>query len=132
MQNKNNFQISLLEVVIFWILLLAICFGFLFSSFDFYVNIANYISMFLAILGVFSKTIFNAKKSKRRNVCKAILVFFLIGGTIVGFWYALMLKSPVTVVNNIFTLIALMFCLCEKILQYLIMSIFKLEVRESK
>lgn len=130
MTMKNRNKISLFQFIYFGVLVILIIFRVCFGNIIKYINLANYISMASSILGVYGLTITKVQKGRKQNICKSIFVFLLFLFAIIG---AILLFSDIEIpslANDIFTLIALQFCICNSIYERLIMKIFSLLDKE--
>lgn len=132
MSNKKNKKYPVEQVIIFYILMALIFFGPFFKSFDYYVNIANYISMAIAVIGVLWKIIYITKNNRQRDIYKFVVLFFSMLIAFGAFIFMINLESPNTLVNNMFTLIALLFCLCDTLIEKKVIGLFNLEEKEEK
>ena len=84
------------------------------------VNLANYISMVVSIAFVFNASVPKIHTERRKNLCKSIFIFIILALIIAGFCVLILNIDMPSVLNDIFTLIALLFCVCDKVLESLI------------
>ena len=82
--------------------------------------------MVVSIAFVFNTSIPQIYPEWRRNSCKTIFILILLILIIVGFSVLVLNIDIPSVLNDIFTLIALMFCVCDKIFESIIIWIASL------
>lgn len=75
---KSKVEIPLLQIVYLTILFVLIVLRFIFDNLGPYVNIANYISMIVSILSVWSSVILRSVNGREKNICKAIFILSLL------------------------------------------------------
>lgn len=92
-----------------------------------YVNIVNYISMIVSFTGVWFTTMYKTKKSREKNICKSVFIIIIIIFVLYGCCLFFLDNITPTKLNDIFTLTALMFCICNIIFEKIIIKIFGLE-----
>lgn len=97
-----------------------------------YINIVNYISMIVSFAGVWFATIYKSKVGRNLNICKAIFVIISVFLVLYGCWVFFLDKMTSSGLNDIFTLAALMFCICNIIFEKIIFFVFRLEQDDSK
>ena len=119
-------KIPLFQAIAFPIFVVLIAFRIGFNNSSIYVNVANYISMLIAIFSVSFATINKSIIDRRRNIFAGITVITMIGFTVLGVIAFLSRINISPVVNDIFTLIALLYCICSDVFEYLIVKIFAL------
>ena len=103
-------------------ILLLIVFRILFNNIGLYINLANYISMVLSVAFVLVATISKIRKRRRRNIYKSVISLILIVSLAVGIYILVFRVDIPDVINDIFTLIALMFCICNKMIEFIIIG----------
>lgn len=126
---KSKVEIPLLQIVYLTILFVLIVLRIIFDNLSSYINLANYISMIVSILSVWSSVIFKSIDGRKKNICKTIFILvllFFVGSFVCIL--ALNIDIP-PILNDIFTLIALSFCICNVIFECLIKKIFSLTYR---
>lgn len=121
-------KIPLFQIIYFSILFLLIIFRFIFNNLSLYVNIANYISMVVAVSTVFYSSIMNIEDNRRQNICKVILVLFILIFALIGFSILIRNIEIPAAINDIFTIIALMFCISQKVCEYILLKIMLIGV----
>lgn len=123
---KNKEKIPIFQIIYCVILFTLIIFRIALKNVSLYINLANYISMVVSIAFVFNTSIPQIYPEWRRNSCKTIFILILLILIIVGFSVLVLNIDIPSVLNDIFTLIALMFCVCDKILESIIIWIASL------
>ncbi len=124
---KNKYTIPLYQLMLFIIILILIGLRIILNNLNIYINLVNYISMIISISGVWISIITKSQESRNKNICKSIFIIFLSFFVIAGFlMLVLSIEIPV-ILNDIFTLIALWFCICNNIFEKIIKWIFSLE-----
>ena len=103
-------------------ILLLIAFRILFDNIGLYINLANYISMVLSVAFVLVAVISKIRKRRRRNIYKSVISLILIVFLAVGIYILVFRVDIPDVINDIFTLIALMFCICNKMIEVIIIG----------
>lgn len=103
-------------------ILLLIVFRILFNNIGLYINLANYISMVLSVAFVLVAVISKIRKRRRRNIYKSVISLILIVFLAVGIYILVFRVDIPDVINDIFTLIALMFCICNKMIEVIIIG----------
>lgn len=126
---KTNEKIPLFQIVYFVIIFLLILFRALFSSLELYINLANYISMAVAISCVFISVIRIIKNKRRRNICKALFCVLVSSFALLGFVILILNITIPPTFNDIFTLVALWFCLSDKVFKKIITSLISLGLK---
>ena len=122
--NKNiNEKIPVFQILYFVILLLLIIFRILFKNMTLYINLANYISMVISVSIVILETIFKIQEKRRKNICKCIFIIILIIFISAATYILTQNVEIPTILNDIFTLIALMFCVCNKVLESILLGL---------
>ena len=101
------------------------------NSLSFYVNLANYISMIISISGVFLTTIKKSIHNRNRNICKSIFLIIIIVLIIPAFIVLYFNLNIHQCLNDIFTLIALLFCISNKVIEEIIIGIFSLNLKDT-
>ena len=114
---KNKEKIPIFQIIYCVILFTLIIFRIALKNVSLYINLANYISMVVSIAFVFNTSIPQIYPEWRRNSCKTIFILILLILIIVGFSVLVLNIDIPSVLNDIFTLIALMFCVCDKIFE---------------
>lgn len=120
---KNKEKIPIFQIIYCVILFTLIIFRIALKNVSLYINLANYISMVVSIAFVFNTSIPQIYPEWRRNSCKTIFILILLILIIVGFSVLVLNIDIPSVLNDIFTLIALMFCVCDKIFESIIIWI---------
>ena len=123
---KNKEKIPIFQIIYCVILFTLIIFRIALKNVSLYINLANYISMVVSIAFVFNTSIPQIYPEWRRNSCKTIFILILLILIIVGFSVLVLNIDIPSVLNDIFTLIALMFCVCDKIFECIIIWIASL------
>lgn len=123
---KNKEKIPIFQIIYCVILFTLIIFRIALKNVSLYINLANYISMVVSIAFVFNTSIPKIYPEWRRNSCKTIFILILLILIIVGFSVLVLNIDIPSVLNDIFTLIALMFCVCDKIFESIIIWIASL------
>ena len=123
---KNEEKIPIFQIIYCVILFTLIIFRIALKNVSLYINLANYISMVVSIAFVFNTSIPQIYPEWRRNSCKTIFILILLILIIVGFSVLVLNIDIPSVLNDIFTLIALMFCVCDKIFESIIIWIASL------
>ena len=123
---KNEEKIPIFQSIYCAILFTLIIFRIALKNVGLYINLANYISMVVSIAFVFNTSIPKIYPEWRRNSCKTIFILILLILIIVGFSVLVLNIDIPSVLNDIFTLIALMFCVCDKIFESIIIWIASL------
>lgn len=123
---KNKEKIPIFQIIYCVILFTLIIFRIALKNVSLYINLANYISMVVSIAFVFNTSIPQIYPEWRRNSCKTIFILILLILIIVGFSVLVLNIDIPSVLNDIFTLIALMFCVCDKIFESIIIWIASL------
>lgn len=124
---ENKVKIPLHHLIFFAIIITLIILRFTLNGLCLYVNLANYISMLVSILGVWITTISKSIDGRNKNICKSVFIIFLLIFVVVGGVILFENFDIPTVLNDVFTLIALLFCICNSIPEILIKKIFSLE-----
>lgn len=124
---KNKIKIPVHHLIFLAIISILIFFRIAFDDLNLYVNLANYISMLVSIIGVWISVISKSIDGRNKNICKSVFVIFLLIFVIVGGIILFRNINISTSLNDIFTLIALLFCICNSIPEILIKKIFSLE-----
>lgn len=124
---KKNIKIPLFQMVYLVILLLLILLRILCNNLDLYINLANYISMVVAIASVFYSSTAKIHEKRRRNISKAVFILIMIAFSGAGFIILVSNVDVPSIINDVFTLIALMFCLCNKVFEFIIVKIASLK-----
>jgi hypothetical protein len=124
---KNKFKIPLHHLIFFAVIIILIIFRFILDGLSLYVNLANYISMLVSILGVWITTISKSIDGRNKNICKSVFIIFLLIFVASGVIILLGNFDIPIALNDVFTLIALLFCICNSIPEILIKKIFSLE-----
>lgn len=117
---KNEEKIPIFQIIYCAILCTLIIFRIVFKNVSLYINLANYISMVVSIAFVFNASVPKIHPERRKNLCKSIFIFIILALIIVGFCVLMLNIDMPSVLNDIFTLIALLFCVCDKVLESLI------------
>ena len=123
---KNKEKRPIFQIIYCVILFTLIIFRIALKNVSLYINLANYISMVVSIAFVFNTSIPQIYPEWRRNSCKTIFILILLILIIVGFSVLVLNIDIPSVLNDIFTLIALMFCVCDKIFESIIIWIASL------
>lgn len=123
---KNEHTIPLHQLVFFLLLLLLIILRVILSNLDTYINLVNYISMVTSILGVWVAAIAKARDGRSKNICKSVFVLLLSLFVICGFLVLVLNARIPPIANDIFTLTALLFCICNTVFEEIIKRIFSL------
>lgn len=131
MKNSRNHTIPLHQVIFFVIFLFLIFARLKIANENLvkYVNIVNYISMIVSLAGIWIATLCRTKGGRNNNICKAIFVLIIVILVFYGCWILFFNKAMSNGLNDVFTLAALMFCICNIIFEKLIIFIFRLEYR---
>lgn len=116
-------NVPIFQYIYFVILLTLIFFRIILHNTALYINLANYISMVISIVFVFNSSVPKIQKGRRRNICKGIFIVILLIFTVVGFCVLVLNLDIPSMLNDIFTLIALTFCICDKVLEKIIISL---------
>ena len=124
---KKNIKIPLFQMVYLVILLLLILLRILCNNLDLYINLANYISMVVAIASVFYTPTAKIHEKRRRNISKTVFILIMIAFSGAGFIILVSNVDVPSIINDVFTLIALMFCLCNKVFEFIIVKIASLK-----
>lgn len=94
------------------------------------IQIVNYISMAIAAMGCLFGVAIKTQSGRRKNIYKAICIFILIILVLAGcLIYFCDITLP-TALNDVFTLVALMFCLSDKVFEIIIIKLFRLTIDE--
>ena len=128
---KNNPQIPFLQIPYFVVIIILIGLRVFADNLSQYVNLANYISMLVAVSGVWISAIMKSHNDRNKNICKAVFAVFLFIAVAAGFYVFVSGIQVSARVNDVFTLVALLFCLCNMIFEYIIKGIFSLSYRDS-
>lgn len=126
MKSSSN---PLYQIIYFASIILLILSRVLFDKITFYVNLANYISMTISIISVFFSVISKAKKSRKKNICKSILLILSIILVLIGILILIGEIILTSLANDIFTLVALLFCICNIVIENIIIKIFSLTIK---
>ena len=123
MSESHNEKIPFFQVIYVALLFLLMILRARLNNMTLFINLVNYISMVISIASTTLTAIFKIQERRRRNVCKSIFVIIIVPFIVVGFIiFALNINTP-SVINDIFTLIALMFCICNKVFEFLILKV---------
>ena len=123
-QNKNaENNVPIFKYIYFAILIALILFRIILHNIALYINLANYISMAISIVFVFNSSVPKIQEGRRRNICKAIFLLNLLAFAIAGICILVLSLDIPSVFNDIFTLIALTFCICDKVLEDIIIKL---------
>ena len=117
---KVSYSLPIFQIIYCVILFTLIIFRIALKNVGLYINLANYISMVVSIAFVFNTSIPKIHPEWRKNSCKTIFILTLLILIIVGFSVLVLNIDIPSVLNDIFTLIALMFCVCDKVFEGII------------
>ena len=117
---KNEEKIPIFQSIYCAILFTLIIFRIALKNVGLYINLANYISMVVSIAFVFNASVPKIHPEWRRNLCKSIFLLILLALIIAGFCVLVLNIDIPSILNDIFTLIALMFCVCDKVFESII------------
>ena len=117
---KNEEKIPIFQSIYCAILFTLIIFRIALKNVGLYINLANYISMVVSIAFVFNASVPKIHLEWRRNLCKSIFLLILLALIIAGFCVLVLNIDIPSILNDIFTLIALMFCVCDKVFESII------------
>ena len=126
MKSKSN---PLYQIIYFVSLLLLILLRIFFNKITFYVNIANYISMTISVTSVFFSVVSKTKNGRRKNICKSIFLILITILAIIGILILIEKIKLTALWNDIFTLVALLFCICNIIIENIVIKIFSLTIK---
>lgn len=126
---KNKTQIPLSQICYFVVLFILIVLRIALDNLNQYVNLANYISMIVSFLSIWGNVINKSKSGRSKNICKTLFVFILISSVIFGFCILFFDIVLHPVINDVFTLIALLFCICNSIFESIFKKIFGLSYK---
>lgn len=122
-------KVPVQQVFLFVALLVLILIRSFFMDIKGVIDIANYIGMWIAFWGTWLKSIMKTEPKENRNISKGVLVFIMVLAVIVLVVAFVQLPNeffPQTI-SDIFTLLAVMFCICEDIFGMGIRKIFRLK-----
>lgn len=119
---------GILFVVIFGIIIYRV-----FHKEDFAnaINFFNYVGMLLTFGAVWCKALSGTKPERNRDFSRGVLGIIIILAIVAAYFVVwLKVKIP-SVINDIITLLAVWFCVCEKCFVFFIRKIFKLQLKEN-
>lgn len=123
-------KIPLFQVVYFGILCLLIVFRFFFYDFSLHINLVNYISMAVAVSLVFYSSIMYIQDKRRKNICKSIVVGLILILALIGCSILICKIKISSIINDIFTIIALMCCLSQQVCEWILLKIMSIGLEE--
>lgn len=136
MKNKHNttsrIKIPLFQCIYCFVLFLLIAFRIIFNNLSLYVNLANYISMVISVLSVFWSVNKKVEKGRKFNIYKSISIFILLIFVFFGSYIIFFGIDIPQLSNDIFTLVALMFCISNSVFECIIVKLFSLQVKAEK
>lgn len=95
------------------------------------IDITNYSGMVLSLWEMWISAIKNTTPKENKNICKFFLIITIIIATVFLIKAAIASPEPYfsQTLSDIFTLIAVTFCLCDKICISFIRSLFRLKTK---
>lgn len=97
-----------------------------------YINIANYISMGIALMGTWLAACESKENDEQLKFCKGVLIIILLIMTAFGFYVVAANSNIPSAANDVFTLIALFLCICDEIAKKAIVCFFSLTEKQEE
>ena len=129
MSQKSNLKVPLFQKFYFVAIILLIGLRIFLNNVSVYVNLANYMGMVVSVAGVFLSVLNRVIDGRERDICKGFLVIISITAFLVGFVILIFEIQISAIVNDIFTLFALLFCICNLAWERIIIKVFSLTIR---
>lgn len=125
MKKVNKIPFS--QLIYFFILIILIILRIAsLNNLQWYINIVNYVSMVVSVSAIWSSTINKSIQNRQKNICKVIFVGVLLLLIVPLIFITIFSINIPGILNDIFTLAALLFCICNVIFEYIIKRIFSL------